>query len=202
MGSCVAWTSDDGNDNVYPCINGLNNGQFAWDNVQHLVATWYHKFNDKWHMSNEAWYMWQKDVPNVNNTDPNVGGAAQIAAKFPNTTFGAPFGALCSDPSVLTCKAGVYAFVNYLAYQVGPRDAITIRNEIFNDLQGQRTGFKTLYSEHLLGWAHWFGDTITVRPELRFEKSYSAKAYDNPSGAVYGGQNHQLMFAIDAIFHF
>jgi hypothetical protein len=199
---CAAWTSDSGEDNIYPCINGLNNGKFAWNNIQHLVATWYHKFNDKWHMDNEVWYMWQKDVPNANNLDPNVGGAAQIAARFPNTTFNAPFGALCSDPNVLTCKAGEYAFVNYLEYQIGPRDAITIRNEIFNDLQGQRTGFKTLYSEHLLGWAHWFGDTITVRPELRFEKSYSAKAYDNPSGTIYGGKNHQLMLAIDAIFHF
>jgi hypothetical protein len=199
---CVAWTSDSGYDNIYPCINGLNNGKFAWNNVQHMVATWYHKFNDKWHTDTEVWYMWERNVPNVNNTDPVNGGAAQLAARFPHTTFGAPFGAQCTDPAVLTCKGAEYAVVNYLEYQVGPRDAITIRNGFFNDLQGQRTGFKTKYSETLIGWAHWLGDTITIRPELLFERAYGAQAYDNPTYTPNGGKHNQVTLAIDAIIHF
>ena len=142
------------------------------------------------------------DTPNVNNTDPVLGGAAQLAAKFPNSTFGAPFGAQCTDPAVLTCKAAEYAIVNYLGYQIGPRDAITFRNGFFNDLQGQRTGFKTKYSENLIGWAHWIGDAITIRPEVLFERAYGAEAYDNPTYTANGGKHNQLMLAIDVIFHF
>jgi hypothetical protein len=199
---CVAWTSDSGNDNIYPCMNGLNDGKFAWNNVQHMVATWYHKINEKWSTATEGWYMWQRDTPNVNNTNPTTGGAAQLAAKFPNVTFGAPFGAQCTDPAILTCKSAEYAVVNYLEYQVGPRDAVTFRNGFFNDLQGQRTGFKTKYSENLIGWTHWLGDTITIRPELLFERAYGAQAYNNPTYTPNGGKNNQLMLAVDAIFHF
>jgi hypothetical protein len=199
---CVAWTSDSGYDNIYPCMNGLNNGKFAWNNLQHMVVTWYHKIDAKWSMATEAWYMWERDVPNVNNTDPTTGGVAQLAARFPNTTFGAPFGAQCTDPNILTCKAAEYAITNYLEYQIGPRDAITFRNEFFNDLQGQRTGFKTKYFESLIGWSHWLGDTITLRPELRFERAFGAEPYDNPTDTPNGGKHNQLMLAIDAIIHF
>ena len=31
-------------------------------------------------------------------------------------------------------------------------DYMSFRNEFFDDLVGQRTGFKTPYSEHLIGW--------------------------------------------------
>jgi hypothetical protein len=199
---CVVWTSDSGKDAIYPCMNGLNDGKFAWNNIQHMVATWYHKIDEKWSTATEGWYMWQRDTPNVNNTNPITGGGAQLAAKFPNVTFGAPFGAQCTDPAILTCKSAAYAVVNYLEYQVGPRDAITIRNGFFNDLQGQRTGFKTKYSENLIGWTHWLGDTITIRPELLFERAYGAQAYNNPTYTPNGGKNNQLMLAVDAIFHF
>jgi hypothetical protein len=199
---CVAWTSDSGYDNIYPCLNGLNNQQWGWNNMQMPVVTWYHKINDKWHTDTEAWYMWQKNVPNANNTNPITGGAAQIAARFPNTTFGAPFGALCSDPNARTCIGQEFAMVNYLEYQVGPRDAITFRNGYFNDMEGQRTGFKTKYYESLIGWAHWLGDTITIRPELLFQRAFGAEAFDNPTYTPNGGKNNQLMLAIDAIIHF
>ena len=68
-GACVSWTSDSGDDNFYPCINGINDGKYAYNNLQMLVVTWYHKFDAKWHMANEAYYMWQKNVPNVGNPD-------------------------------------------------------------------------------------------------------------------------------------
>lgn len=43
---------------------------------------------------------------------------------------------------------------------------------------------------------------MTVRPEIRYERSYRVDAYDNPSGNVGGGKKHQLMLASDLIFHF
>jgi len=65
-----------------------------------------------------------------------------------------------------------------------------------NDLRGQRTGFKTQYSEHMIGYGYWIGTTILIRPELRFEHSYDAPAYNG------GTKKSQLVFASDIIFHF
>ncbi len=39
--ACISYTFDQGNDNVYPCVNGLNGGEYAYNNLQmfryHLV---------------------------------------------------------------------------------------------------------------------------------------------------------------------
>ena len=64
-------------DNFYACANGINSGKYAYNNLQDYDATWYHKFNAKWHMATEAWYMYERDVPNVssnvvNGTDPTT----------------------------------------------------------------------------------------------------------------------------------
>ncbi len=181
-GACINWTSDSGNDNIYPCINGLNDGEYGYNNLQMLVASWYHKFNPKWHMATEGWYMWQNNVPSVNNENapPLITGANGAACKAGD----------------LTCRANQWAAVHYLLYQFAPRDFITFRNEFFKDNRGQRTGFQTLYSEHLISWTHWIGDVITIRPEVRFERSYDKAAYN-------GGENHnQYIFAADMIIHY
>jgi hypothetical protein len=46
-------------------VNGLNNGKYAYNNLQMFDNTWYHKFNAQWHMATEAWYMYQLGVPSV-----------------------------------------------------------------------------------------------------------------------------------------
>ena len=220
---CVNWSSDSGNDVLYPCINGSsrtligNKGDWGWNNLQHEVLTWYHKFNDKWHMSTEYWYMYQNNVPNVNNPQ---GLANYLASPLvAGLNIGAPFGAQC-DSSVVQCKAQATAFVNYVVYQPTPRDFISLRNGFFDDKNGQRTGFATRYQEMVLGWNHWIGKAITIRPELRWEKALDVQAYDNPTqcgfltngvlpaggmsnSACSGtGKKSQTMFAIDMIVHF
>jgi hypothetical protein len=86
--------------------------------------------------------------------------------------------------------------VNYLERQFGAHNYISIRNEYFDDIVGQRTGTKTRYTEHLFGWGHWVGTTILFRPEVRFEHSYDAPAYQN------GTKKSQLTAAGDVIFFF
>jgi len=131
----------------------------------------------------------------------NPQGAAMLASEFP-INFGAPSGAQCNDTTRVTCTSKEVALLNYVEYTISGRDYITIRNEYFHDLQGQRTGFKTAYSEHMLGWTHWIGNAITIRPEVRYEHSYGIDAYDNPTATAGGGKKSQTMFAMDAIFHF
>jgi len=202
--ACVIWTSDSGKDNIYPCMNGLNDSNWRWNNIQHAVITWYHKFNSKWHMDTEAWYMWESHTPNVNNdTGPNGSnlGPGIIAAAYPYVNYGAPSGAICK-PNLVYCYSYSWAFVNYLNYQIGPRDIATFRTDYFNDARGQRTGFKTRYYEFDLGYTHWIGDTIELRPELRYEHARDVDAYDNPTATPGQGKNSQAMIAADAIFHF
>jgi len=195
--ACVIWTSDSGKDAIYPCLNGINDGHWRWNNVQHAVVTWYHKFDSRWHIDTEAWYMWQSRTPNVNNP----GGLALIGERYPYVRVGAPSGAIC-NPALVTCYSYEWAVVNYVNYQMGPRDLLTLRTDFLNDARGQRTGFKTRYYEFDLGYTHWLGDAIELRPELRYEHARDAEAYDNPSLTPAGGRHSQAMIAMDAIFHF
>jgi len=86
--------------------------------------------------------------------------------------------------------------VNYIEKQLSKSDYLTLRNEYFDDVRGQRTGTKSRYSEHLLGWGHWFGSTILLRPELRYEHSYDSPAYNG------GTKKDQFIFAGDLIFKY
>jgi hypothetical protein len=197
--ACIVWLSDSGNDQIYPCMNNFNDSTWRWNNLQHAVATWYHKFNAQWHMDTEAYYMWQSHAPNAGNPQ----GLAAIAAQYPAPQFsiGAPFGAQC-NPAVAFCYSYEWGFVNYLNYQRTAHDIFVWRTDFLNDATGQRTGFKTRYLELALGYTHWVGDVIELRPEIRFEHSLDADAYDNPSGLPGNGRHSQLMLAADMIFHF
>jgi hypothetical protein len=102
----------------------------------------------------------------------------------------------CNRPDELTCNAPDWATVQYLNRQFGKKDYISLRNEYFNDLKGQRTGFKTKYTTHTISWNHWIGSTVLFRPELRYDIAYDAPAYDS------GLKKRQLMFAADVIWFY
>jgi hypothetical protein len=178
--ACVSYTSKDGNDNVYPCINGINSGKYAYYNLQMFDVTWYHKFNSTWHMATEAWYMYQKDVPNVAGPLPVENGT---------------HGAFCSAGE-LRCFAPEWAAENYVEKQLSGKDYLSIRTDFLDDLKGQRTGFKTPYTEGTLMWGHLVGSTILFRPELRFDHSFRVGAYDD------GTRSSQFQLAMDVIFKF
>lgn len=189
---CVNWTSNSGNDAIYPCLNGINDSDWRWNNVQQAVSTWYHKFNDRWHTDTEIWYMWEAHTPNVNNP----AGVAAIAAAFPAPQFniGAPAGAQCVA-TVVYCYSYEWAAVNYINYTYTPHDIFTWCTDFLNDAREQRTGFKTRYAEVDLGYTHWVGDSIELRPAVRFERALDAKAYDNPTATPDCGKKNQLMLA-------
>ena len=73
--------------------------------------------------------------------------------------------------------------VNYFEILLSPRDYVTIRNDWLNDVQGQRTGYVTPYTELTIGWAHWITDFILARPEVRYDRAYQATPYDNGTSA-------------------
>lgn len=178
--ACVSFTTQSVNDNIYACANGINDGKYAYDNLQQYDVTWYHKFSKTVHMATETWYMYQREVP-------AVGGPIQPQ---PNTN-----GAQCL-PGRLRCTAPEYAVVNYLQKQLSPHDFISFRSDFLDDKKGQRTGYVNRYHENTLMWSHWIGTTIQIRPEVRFDRAWDRKAYDN------GTRHNQLTVASDLIFHF
>ncbi len=178
--ACISYTFHQGNDNVYPCVNGLNNGRYAYNNLQMFDTTWYHKFNDTWHMATEAWYMYQLDVPSVSGP--------LLPEKGTN-------GAFC-PASQIRCTAPEWAMVNYVERQVSPKNYLSIRSDYLDDMRGQRTGVKTRYTEETLMWGHWVGSTVLFRPEIRFDRALDRPAYDN------GTRQNQFQLAMDVIFKY
>ena len=183
--ACLAYSWTEGRNELYVCANSINDSKYSYNNLAAYYATWYHKFGTSdWHMDWETWYQYQKDTPNVNNP-----GAASLLLTNAN-------GAVCNRPDELTCFAPEWASVHYLVRQLGNKNFISLRNEVFDDLKGQRTGFQTLYTEHDLSWNHWIGNTVLFRPELRYDHAYNAPAYDS------GLRKSQFMVAGDMIWFF
>jgi len=193
LNACAGYTWREGLDNIYVCDNSLNNGNYAYNNMQAYYATWYHKFSktSSWHSATETWYQWEKNTPNVTNP-----AAASLISTVAVNGAGNGVGAICNNSYELTCFAPSYAIVNYVEKQLSPHDYLSIRNEFFDDFKGERTGFKSRYTEHLIGWGHWIGSTVLWRPELRYERAYDSAAYDN------GTKKNQLTFACDVIVFF
>jgi hypothetical protein len=171
-------------DNLYFCQNSINKGDYGYNNLAAYYVTWYHKFNEKWHTASESWYQYERHTPNIFNP------AAQ-SLLITNAN-----GAWCKSTSQLTCYAPEWTVLNYTNRQLKKKDFISFRNELFDDLRGQRTGTKGRYLETGISWNHWIGSTIVFRPELRWDHNL-----DNP--AFNGGNRHsQSMFASDIIWFF
>jgi Putative beta-barrel porin-2, OmpL-like. bbp2/Carboxypeptidase regulatory-like domain len=209
---CAAYTWKDGGDNLYACVNSINSGKYAYNNLSAYYLTYYHKINATWHTDTEAWYQYEKDVPNLcyglspcisYGSNANIGAnAGEITG--PSLITGAN-GAQC-NPLATHCFAPDYAIVNYIEHEFNHHhSSMTIRNEYVDDIKGQRTGNKTRYTEHLVGFNFWLGSTVTFRPELRYEHAYDVPAYDSPSVDGVSGaptKKSQLTLAGDLIYHF
>jgi putative OmpL-like beta-barrel porin-2 len=181
---CLNYSTASNNDNFYGCANGINNGKYAYNNLQDYDFTWYHKFNSKWHTATEAWYMYERDVPNVaGNVSSPI--APELGAN----------GAFCKA-GVLRCTAPEYAIVNYLNREINSKFMVGFRSDFLDDKKGQRTGFATKYTENTLYATKYIGSTIMLRPEIRFDHSWDLAAYNN------GKARNQLFFGMDLIYKF
>jgi hypothetical protein len=182
--ACLDYSTASNHDNFYACANGINDGKYAYNNLQDYDGTWYHKFNAKWHMATEAWYMYERQVPNV------AGNVANPIA----TETGAN-GAFCATGQQ-TCNAPEWAFVNYVNREFNSKLFVGFRSDMLNDKKGQRTGIPGRYTENTLYATKYFGSTIMLRPELRFDHSWDRDGYNN------GTAKNQLFFGADLIYKF
>jgi hypothetical protein len=205
----VRYTSDSGNDDIQLVANGINNGTWGYNNLQWIGGTYYHKFNDQWHISFETYNEHQNNVPNQNNPAVfnNLGtgifqlGGTPFSPQY--MPFNSPFLAQCGSTQVYTCTASYQTFLTYLNYRITPLDNISYRAEFVDDLQGQRTGTKTRYVETGIGWQHWFSPQIEFRPEVSYYKSLDAFAFNgNPNLGIPFNKNYAIIALSDIIIHF
>jgi len=181
---CLNYTTPSVKDNFDLCANGVNDGKYAYDNVQMFDGTWYHKFSKSWHIATEAWYMYERDVPNVS---PMV--------THPITPEPGTYGALCFTVAP-RCTAPEYAWQNYIQKSFSPSFYLSFRSELMDDKKGQRTSFATKYTENTFAAVKWFGNTVLLRPELRFDRSWDRPAYNG------GRSSNQFTLATDLIYRF
>lgn len=209
----VQYQSDNNKFSFYGGANAFNNPHWGFNNIQQYVGTFSYKFTDKIWTSHETWYMYQTESPGQ-ATLANPGGvAAGDEPASQNGGFGYTDGQIPVHPGF----AGEWATLNYTMFRLAPSTFFTIRNELFDDMDGNRTAYATLYSEHSIGITWWPCKLITVRPELRYERTYGthggsggnqavipgtttiideAKPYDN------GTRRQQVVAQFDVIYHF
>jgi Putative beta-barrel porin-2, OmpL-like. bbp2 len=202
--ACARYTWNDGADNIYPCMDGINNGNWGYNNLQWYGFTYYHKFSDAWHLSFEYYNMSENRVPNQNNPIAAAAladGGTPFSPQF--IPFNAPDAAQCSSKTVLSCTATASGVVAYLNYQFSPLDNISFRPEFYDDEEGQRTGVKTRYVNFGIGWQHWLSPQIEMRPEIDLDHSIDHPAFNGDSlHGIAPDKDFALVFAGDIIAHF
>jgi hypothetical protein len=201
---CLRYSWNDEHDNIQPCMNGINNGRWGYNNLQWYGFTYYHKFNDHWHISTEFYDESQRGVPNANNPEVQTiyaNGGTPFSPQF--LPFNAPNLAHCKNATLLTCTATGIGAVAYLNYSPDPLDNFSFRPEYYADNQGQRTGTPTDYYEFSFGWQHWLSPQIEMRPEVGYYRSIDAIAFNgNPTHGIAPDKNHTYFAGGDIILHF
>jgi hypothetical protein len=196
---CLRWTSDSGKDSIYPCVDGINNGAWGYNNIQWHGFTYYHKFNEYWNLAFEAYWISENGIPN--NRNPNAqaifaNGGTPFSPQFIN--FNPPNMAYCPDVNALSCTGNAYGVLAYLNYSPDRLNNISFRPEIYDDPQGWRTGTgaPVRYYDATLSWQHFFSPQFEIRPELSYWHAEGAPAFNGFT------KNDTFMFAMDAIIHF
>lgn len=202
--ACIRYLSDDGKTDIMPCADAINSGRYGYNNLQWYGFTFYHTFDEHWHVSYEAYHLFQNNVPNALNSDVQTiyahGGAPFSSQYIP---FNAPDQAICANATELTCRANVLSTVAYINYSPDPLNNFSLRPEYYWDKQGQRTGVASRYVTFAFGWQHWFSPQIEVRPEIAWYHSVNGPAFNgNANAGIAPNKSYETILSGDIIFHF
>jgi hypothetical protein len=202
---CVRYQTTSGNDAIYACADGINNGTYGYNNLQWLGTTYYHRFNAKWHISVEAYDVHENDVPNVTNpVVQNIiaNGGTPFTDPAANIRFNAPNMATCKTSLSLTCTTHSRAILSYLNYHFLPLDNLSLRTEYFDDSQGQRTGVAARYIDVGLGLQHWLSPQIELRPEVTYYHASTDAFNGNSNHGIAPNRRDETVASGDIIVHF
>ena len=201
---CLRYESSSARDNVYFCADGINSGNWGYNNLQWYGVTYYHKFTDRFHVAFESYNVHESNVPNVNNPAVTaIIGAGGTPFSPQNIPFNAPSAAQCKNAASLKCTASVQTELAYWNYQFSPLDNLSLRTEYFNDMEGQRTGVASAYEDVALGVQHWLSPQIELRPEIAYYRADAGKAFGgNGNHGIAPNRQQQVVLSGDAIIHF
>jgi hypothetical protein len=198
----IQWQSDNGKWGFYGGDNNFNNAHWGFNNIQQEVGTLTYKITPKITTAHETWFMFQDQCPGQFSSTGAVLPAEQV--QNPHTPY--TDAALPVHPG----WAHEWATLNYTTFRLRPNLFFTVRNELFDDCQGQRTGFATLYEEHSIGFTWWPNSIMTIRPELRYD--HSCGTHGNQGGPTpgvdeatpfdNGTRRNQVSMQMDVIYYF
>ena len=86
--------------------------------------------------------------------------------------------------------------MNYINREINSKLTIGFRSDLLDDKKGQRTGIATKYTENTLYATRYFGNTILLRPEIRFDHAWDKPGYNN------GKARNQFFVGADLIYKF
>jgi len=86
--------------------------------------------------------------------------------------------------------------VNYTVLVTSPKDFFTLRNEVWRDEDGERSGFSGTYTSHAIGVTHNFTSFFQIRPEVGYYRNWNNPAFDlgRRRGIVLAGVDVTLRF--------
>jgi hypothetical protein len=207
---CARYNSDDGKTNFNACANGINSGEWGYNNLQWKGATFYHAFDDHWHLSMEYYEESQNHVPDLNNAyvQTNIVATGKGTPFSPNILpFNAPSMAYCAQNTTtmnapdLTCTSKSEGFTAYLNYSPNALNNFSIRPEIYKDNQGQRTGVPTTYHNIAVGWQHWLSPQIEIRPEIAYYHAGLPVFNGNSNYGIAADKTSETIISGDIIYH-
>jgi len=203
---CARFVWNDGYDTFYPCLDGINNGNWGYNNIQWHGFTYYHKFNDQWSIDYENYYLSERGVFNLRNpTAQAIFAAGGTPFSSQNIPVNSTNMAYCGNINQVRCNVSAVGVLAYLNWTPDPLNNVSFRPEYYYDPNGWRTGTGafTRYAEFTVSWQHWLSPQIEFRPELSYWHSFDTAAFN---GDVYNGvagdRKDTFMFAADMIFHF
>ena len=201
--ACGRYSTDNSYDTLYVCADAWNKGTWGYNNLQWIGFTWYHKFDEHWHLSFETYNEHQDHVPNQNNPIEAAFIAAGGTPFSPQyTPTNGPSFAQCKNPNVTSCTADAQSFMYYLNYSPQPLDNFSLRMEFYDDKQGQSTGTATIYKDIGVGWQHWLSPQIELRPEFTYYWA-TKDAFDGDANkGIAADKKYEAVASGDIIVHF
>jgi hypothetical protein len=193
---CLRYQSKTGHDDLNVCGDAINGGQWGYNNLQWYGFTYYHQFNQYWHVALEVYNSHQDGVANANNPAVQYiyqNGGTPFSPQY--MKYNGPDMAQCKNKEAYTCESEAQSAFAYWNYSPNARNNFTLRTEYFDDMQGQRTGYAAVYYDVGFGLQHWLSPQIELRPEVTWYHA-SKLAFDD------GTKSSETVFSGDAIVHF
>jgi hypothetical protein len=182
--ACLSYTTRSVNDNFYLCANGINDGKYAYNNLQQYDGNLVSQILE------DLAYGDRKPGICTSATCP------PWAATIPAETGANAAYCLAGEQR---CTAPEYAVVELSCRRnFRHTTSLSFRSDFLDDKRGQRTGFATKYSENTIMWCHWIGhDRAACVRNCALSGRGIVTAYDN-------GRRHNQLHGVasDLIFHF